>query len=105
MRGEDSQLAQRLGKLDRAARGGLGPHAAAQPAARRSRGRDAPRSVSASGAPTATTTSPSELSSAATCAPEPGSKKIADSRIGGSGVRTSSSIASWSEPCIRTTPQ
>ena len=32
-------------------------------------------------------------------------KKIALSRIGGSGVRTSSSIANWSARCIGTTPQ
>ena len=104
MRGEDRQLAQRLGKLERAARGGLGRHAAAQQQ-RVAVAAGALAARLASGAPTATTTSPSELSSAATCAAEPGSKKIAESRIGGSGVRTSSSIASWSEPCIRTTPQ
>ena len=46
-----------------------------------------------SGAPKASTTSPSESSSAATCSAEPGSKNIAESRMGGSGVRTSSSIA------------
>ena len=58
-----------------------------------------------SGAPSAKTTSPSERSSAATCSAEPGSKKIALSRIGGSGVRTSSSIASWSLPRMGTAPQ
>ena len=64
-----------------------------------------PSSRATSGAPTASTTSPSARSSAATCSAVPGSKKSALSRIGGSAVRTSSSTASWRAPCMGTTPQ
>ena len=46
-----------------------------------------------------------EPGSAATCAADPGSKKIALSRTGGSDARTSSSIAIWSARCVGTMPQ
>ena len=41
----------------------------------------------------------------ATWSADPGSKKIALSRMGGSGTRTSSSIASWRASCMGTIPQ
>ena len=106
LRGEGSQLAQRLGKLASCrASAGCGPTPRRSSSASQSRPGRSPR-VSASGAPTATTTSPSELQLGGHLrAPSPARRRSPQSRIGGSGVRTSSSIASWSEPCMGTTPQ